>query len=88
MPDDPNGNQDRDVTDPRVARRLKLDQILKRGIDPYGSRFDDRSLVSQCRELSAEIRFQQQDGTLLELPDVQSDDIDYRQWKSDNSPGE
>ncbi|QEF99223.1 Lysine--tRNA ligase [Stieleria maiorica] len=90
-PDGGNGNgtsDDGDVTDPRVARREKLRQIEAMGIDPYGSRFDDRTLIGDCRKRISEIKFQTKDGTLLELPDVESDDVDYRQWKSDNGPGE
>ncbi|MCO8123197.1 lysine--tRNA ligase [Stieleria sp. TO1_6] len=77
-----------DATDPRVARREKMRQIEAMGIDPFGSRFDDRKLVGDCRELISEIKFRTADGDLLELPDVQSHDVDYRQWKSDNGPGE
>jgi len=79
---------DNELTDPRAARREKLRQIQAMGIDAFGSRFDDRDYVSRCRELSAEIRFRTADGTELELPNFQSDDVDYRQWKSDNGPGE
>ncbi|QDV82333.1 lysine--tRNA ligase [Planctomycetes bacterium TBK1r] len=90
-PDGGNGNgtpDDGDTTDPRVARREKLRQIEALGIDPYGSRFDDRTLIGDCRKRIPEIKFQTKDGQLLELPDVESEDVDYRQWKSDNGPGE
>lgn len=82
-----NGPED-DGTDPRVARREKLRQIQEMGLDPYGSRFDDRDLIGDCHQRSSEIRFQTADGTELELPDFSSGDVDYRQWKSDNGPGE
>lgn len=77
-----------DGTDPRVARREKLRQIQEMGIDPYGSRFDDRTLIGDCRKRSGEIQFRTNEGEILELPDFDSDDLDYRQWKSDNGPGE
>ncbi|WP_146576485.1 lysine--tRNA ligase [Neorhodopirellula pilleata] len=77
-----------DLTDPHAARRHKLEEIIKRGIDPWGSRFDDRLLVGQCRDRIGEIQFQTADGRTLELPDVESEEVDYRQWKSDNGPGE
>ena len=76
-----------DGTDPRVARRNKLEQIVQRGIDPFGSRFDDRLLVSQCRDRISEVKFLKESGEAIELPDFGNDDIDYRQWKSDNGPG-
>ncbi len=77
-----------DATDPRVARRNKLNQLVERGIDPYGSRFDDRKLISQCRELADEVKFVTKDGKTLDLPDFDAGDVDYRQWKTDNGPGE
>ncbi|MEM6981297.1 MAG: amino acid--tRNA ligase-related protein, partial [Planctomycetota bacterium] len=77
-----------DLTDPHVARRHKLETLTSRGIDPWGSRFDDRLLVEQCRQRVDEIQFLTADGNSLALPDVESDEIDYRQWKSDNGPGE
>ncbi|WP_372720744.1 lysine--tRNA ligase [Novipirellula sp.] len=77
-----------DATDPRVARRNKLNQLVERGIDPYGSRFDDRKLISQCRELAEEVKFVTKDGKTLDLPDFDAGDVDYRQWKTDNGPGE
>lgn len=82
-PDDPN-----DLTDPYAARRHKLEEIVKRGIDPWGHRFDDRLLVGQCRDRIGEIQFQTAAGDIIELPDVESDEVDYRQWKTDNGPGE
>ncbi len=78
---------DQDNKDPRVARREKMRQIAQRGIDPFGSRFDGRSLISQCRQRISEIKFVKEDGTELELPDFDSGEVDYRQWKSDNGPG-
>ncbi len=83
----PSPDNDGDTTDPRVARREKMRQIAERGIDPFGSRFDDRTLIGQCRQRSGEIKFVQQDGTELELPDFAAGDVDYRQWKSDHGPG-
>jgi len=77
-----------DGTDPRVARREKLRQIEALGIDPFGSRFDDRDLIGDCHARAAEIRFKTADGNELELPDVTAESVDYRQWKSDNGPGE
>ncbi|TWU15451.1 lysine--tRNA ligase [Allorhodopirellula heiligendammensis] len=77
-----------DLTDPHAARRHKLEEIIRRGIDPYGQRFDDRQLVKECRDRISEIRFVTPSGESLELPDVESPDVDYRQWKTDHGPGE
>lgn len=71
-----------DNTDPRVARREKLRKIASTGRDPWGSRFDDRLLVSQIRERIGEIQFRFPDGTHVPVPDVSSEsDFDYRGWK-------
>ena len=78
---------DHDETDPRVARREKMRQIAARGIDPFGSRFDDRTLSGECHARIPEIKWIQEDGTEVPLPDFAADDLDYRQWKSDHSPG-
>lgn len=77
-----------DLKDPRVARREKLRQLVELGIDPFGSRFDNRTLVRQCQQLSAKVKFVTQDGEELALPDFTVGEVDYRQWKSDNGPGE
>ncbi|TWT83904.1 Lysine--tRNA ligase [Planctomycetes bacterium CA13] len=84
-------NDATDATDPRVARRNKLNQLIERGIDPYGSRFDNRTFVSECRSRKNEVKFVTAEGQTLELPDFDAADpdapIDYRQWKTDNGPG-
>ena len=64
-----NSPGDGDGRDPRVARREKMRQIAERGIDPFGSRFDDRVLIGQCRQRAGEVKFVKEDGTQLELPD-------------------
>jgi lysyl-tRNA synthetase, class II len=79
---------DGDLTDPRVARRRNFDLIVAKGIDPFGSRFDDRKLASECRQKATEIKFVTQDGKMLDLPDFDSGPVDYRKWKTDHSPGE
>ena len=77
-----------DSKDPRVARRNKLRQLTELGIDPYGGRFDDRTLVGECRGLSDQIKYVTADGKTLDLPDFESGEVDYRQWKADQGPGE
>lgn len=77
-----------DLKDPRAARREKLRQLSERGIDPFGQRFDDRTLAGQCREMADQIKFVTEDGQSHELPDFESEEVDYRQWKSDQGPGE
>ncbi len=58
-------------SDPHAARRHKLAELIRRGIDPWGQRFDDRSLVRECRARIGEIQFVTKEGASLELPDVE-----------------
>ena len=41
-----------------AARRKKLENIRKMGIDPWGQRFDDRMWIGDIRDRSGEICFQ------------------------------
>lgn len=73
-----------------AARREKLRQIQQLGLDPWGSRFDDRQLVREIRDRISEVKFQQEDGTLVDLPDLDCEvdqRVDMRQWRSDQGPG-
>ncbi|MFG0263719.1 MAG: lysine--tRNA ligase [Rhodopirellula sp. JB055] len=88
MTDKPSNADDLDLTDPHAARRHKLEEIAAKGIDPWGQRFDDRLLVSECRDRIPEIQWKPKEGETIALPDVESEDVDYRQWKADNGPGE
>ena len=54
-----------DAKDPRVARREKMRQIEEIGIDPWGNRFDDRSLISDCQARQSEIQWTKEDGTVV-----------------------
>ena len=76
-----------DNTDPREARREKMRRIEQLGLDPFGSRFDDRVLIRDCHQRAGEVIWTKQDGTVVPLPDFNADSLDYRQWKSDNGPG-
>ncbi|TWU59270.1 Lysine--tRNA ligase [Rubripirellula tenax] len=77
-----------DATDPHVARREKMRQIIERGVDPFGQRFDNRDLIGRCQQRASEVKWVKADGTELAMPDFSDDSIDYRQWKTENSPGE
>ncbi len=77
-----------DGTDPRVARREKMRQIIERGVDPFGGRFDNRDLINRCRSLGHDVKWTKADGTDVPLPDFDDVDLDYRKWKTDHGPGE
>jgi len=85
-----NGNEPAnvDLTDPRVARRKKLNQMIEMGIDPYGSRFDDRLFIADCQNRAGEVKFVTAEGNAIELPDFDDQSLDYRGWKNEKGPGE
>ena len=78
---------DADTKDPRIARREKMRQIAALGIDPFGSRYDNRTMMGHCKDLASEVYWEKEDGTRVELPSFDDPDLDYRQWKSENGPG-
>ncbi|TWT70115.1 lysine--tRNA ligase [Crateriforma conspicua] len=77
-----------DFTDPRVARRSKLQKLTDMGIDPFGGRFDDRTWIGDCHAMSDQVKFRTAEGETIDLPDFGDDSVDYRQWKTDHGPGE
>lgn len=75
-----------DTTDPRVARREKLKKITELGLDPWGSRFDNRLLVDEVRPLTSEIKYQFPDGHEIDVPDFLGGvELDYRAWKEEQN---
>ena len=83
----PTPPNDDDLKDPRVARRAKLQQLIDMGVDPWGQRFDDRDMIGDCVQKAVSNKFVKEDGTEVELPNFDDENLDYRQWKSDNGPG-
>lgn len=72
----------------RAARLEKLRKIEELGIDPWGQRFDDRKMISAVRELSGQIKFEKQDGTKIELPNLDAEEkVDYKAWKAEQGDG-
>ncbi len=73
----------------QAARLDKLKKIEGMGIDPWGHSFAERELIGSVRDRSSEVRFKTNAGRELQLPNLDgADKIDYRQWKSDQGPGE
>ena len=81
---DPEENQiDDDAV--RAARRKKLDQLKAMGVDPWGQRFDDRTLIGKIRERTAEIRVTCKDGSEKALPtDAELETVDFKAWLKEN----
>ncbi len=71
-----------------AARRKKLNRLLELGCDPWGSRFDDRTLIGEIRRRADEIRFVAEDGTESPLPDFESSQpVNFQQWLADRGKG-
>jgi lysyl-tRNA synthetase class 2 len=72
-----------------AARREKLRRMIELGHDPWGSRYDDRSLMRELRARAGEIRFVQASGKEVEIPDRAAEpDLDFRGWLQDQGKGE
>jgi len=76
-------------TDPLVARRQKLEQIIEMGIDPWGQRFDDRLAIVDVRARIGEAKLKLESGDVVDLPDVESDEsFDFRAWMKEQGKGQ
>jgi len=71
-----------------AARRAKMARLEELGVDPWGQRFDDRTLIGDIRERDSEIVYRV-DGQDLPLPDFENtpEDFNFRQWKADQGKG-
>ncbi|MBU6174765.1 MAG: lysine--tRNA ligase [Planctomycetes bacterium] len=76
----------------QAARLEKLRKIESRGLDPWGQRFNNRSFMSEARDLAGQVKFRKGDGSLVELPkfDTASPEspVDYKAWKASQGEGE
>ncbi len=70
------------------ARREKLEQIKELGHDPWGHRFDDRQYIGDIRARLAEVKYVLEDGTVLDLPDIDAEGFDFKAWKQEQGKGE
>ena len=78
------------TADWEAARREKLERIAALGLDPWGSRFDDHQPIGDIRARASEIFLRLEDGSEVELPDVDNaeEDFNFRQWLADQGKGE
>ncbi|MCH2596020.1 MAG: lysine--tRNA ligase [Pirellulales bacterium] len=72
-----------------AARREKMARLVELGHDPWGQRFDDRSLIAHIRARDPEIIYRSAEGD-IRLPDFDNtpEDFNFRQWKADQGQGE
>src|SRR5687768_6171080 len=72
-----------------AARRVKLKKLIDLGVDPWGSRLDDRLLIGEIRARRGEIRFATESGKQIEVPEREANpDLDFRGWLQDQGKGE
>jgi lysyl-tRNA synthetase, class II len=73
----------------QAARLAKLQKIEALGIDPWGQRFDNRTLNRDLRAMANEVRYRTKAGQALELPILEGDGaVDYKAWKAEKGEGE
>lgn len=88
MTDQQNEEQNRDEAEFFRARRRKLEQIEAMGIDPWGQRFDDRSLISDIRNRAGEVKFVKEDGTEIDMPgESELENLNFKEWVKEQGTG-
>lgn len=82
-------HQDNSPSKLEEVRREKMARLVELGVDPWGQRFDDRTLIGDIRARAGEIVYRV-DGSDLPLPDFDDvpKDFNFRQWKADQGKGE
>lgn len=71
-----------------AARRNKMKRIEELGIDPWGSRFDDREWIGTIRGRTGEIKWKLEDGRFVDLPSFDQEGFDFRAWLAEQGKGE
>ncbi|MGI9517453.1 MAG: OB-fold nucleic acid binding domain-containing protein, partial [Pirellulaceae bacterium] len=72
-----------------AARRAKLDRLIELGVDPWGQRFDDRTLIGVIRQRAGEVNYRLESGRELDLPlEIDGEGFDFRAWKAEQGKGE
>ena len=72
-----------------AARRKKMEKLIELGVDPWGQRFDDRSLIHSIREQVSEIKYRTEDGKEFDMPaELGTEGFDFRAWKAEQGKGE
>ena len=78
-----------DESELQAARRAKMQKLMDLGVDPWGQRFDDRSLIGPIRERISEIKYRTEDGQEIDLPaELGNEGFDFRAWKAEQGKGE
>lgn len=73
---------------PEDFRRKKQEKLIALGHDPYGQRFDDRTLLKDIRQRVDEIRFVTDDGTEVVLPpEDELKETGLKEWAKQQGKG-
>ena len=73
---------------PEESRRRKLDQITALGHDPWGHRFDDRTMLGDIRKRSGEVKYVLEDGTEVDLPtEAEMEAGGLKEWAKEKGKG-
>lgn len=78
---------DHDAPLHEAARRKKLARLEELGVDPWGGRFEDHLPVGDIRARASEIRFVNESGEAVPLPEL-TPELNFRQWLADQGAGE
>ena len=87
---EPKENPENSPSALEAVRREKMSRLIELGHDPWGGRFDDRTLIGEIRARDGEILYRTEDGSEHALPDFENapEDFNFRQWKADLGKGE
>lgn len=76
---------------PEEARRQKLHRLIELGVDPWGQRFDARTMIGEIRSRDAEIQFVPESGSPVALPTQSELDAGgenaFRDWVKEKGKG-
>lgn len=88
-PNNPQEEKTQDESELMAARRAKMQKLADLGVDPWGQRFDDRSLIGPIRQRMSEIKYRTEAGDEVDLPtELGTEGFNFRQWKAEQGKGE
>ena len=88
-PHDDSGPHGTDEGLHEAARRAKLAKIASLGHDPWGGRFDQRTLIGDIRARAGEIQFVKEAGGVVPVPSREElAGQEFRQWLAEQGKGE
>lgn len=78
-----------DENELRKARRKKLTRLEELGLDPWGQRFDDRTMIGEIRDRISEVKYKNESGELLDLPELSTEEQRgaFKDWLTEQGKG-